>query len=117
MPKQVDRQELLRRWSEIAPGECEIDGDYWRFKPQHVGSHFDRPFVFPALILAALIEAIRARGWHFTLETGLESEYCADVSLGTGKPGDSTFSHAAEPCDALLQAYCQMLGIVEGAAS
>jgi len=117
------REELLKRWAELAQGECEV----WREAAPYLlpefrfvalgavvdmGDYHDR-----AVLLLALIEAVRARGWHYRLrsdETETENEepcawHDARVFYSKTYPTQGLDASAAEPCDALLSAYVQAL--------
>jgi hypothetical protein len=101
----VDRTALLLRWSELAPEECE----YVPISPLGRNGR--------AVLLSALIEAIRKRGWHYTLESDEEPENEQPAAWHAARILQAPFSlmgrpsvtEAAEPCDALLQAYCLCL--------
>lgn len=116
------RETLLRRWSELAPGECEINErspglgkPRISFKvPPFEGWYLHGHIVGNALILSALIEAIRARGKHYTIESYVSDEGIwakATMILEYGNRHARRHGYAAEPCDALLSAYVQALEV------
>ena len=83
----------------------------------HYEGHSDTPDV-RAMLLSALIEAIRARGWHYKLEsqeneTGgyHQATIYDDPAVYVLDAGSS--ARAVEPCDALLGAYVQALQAAE----
>ena len=110
MDSQNNREQLLARWAELAPQECDITTRYseppisiWRLNRR---GHFDESAaVFPALLLSALIEAVRARGWHSVI-------WNDDEAFAHVKRADSELLGKAagyQPCDALLAAYVRAL--------
>jgi hypothetical protein len=115
----VDRTQLLRRWSELAPEECKIScaepgyiqAEFHAVRLVRIKSHDARCVVDlydPAYLLLALIEAIRNRGWHYTLSSNsVELPHRAHVIHGGERAYE--YADAAEPCDAMLQAYCAAL--------
>jgi hypothetical protein len=124
----MNREELLSKWAELAPGECSITTSGNQLVLQFLGTHLGMtPLPISkrneGMVLSALIEAIRARGWHYRLqsdETDPENEQgCAwhrasvypDTPLYTSR--DMTESRA-EPCDALLSAYMAALEASKG---
>lgn len=78
----MNREQLLKRWNELAPGECEVDVSQYGTQVwvRHDGAkrfRDDPPTgTDQARLLLALIEAISARGWHYTL-----ASYLADGTL------------------------------------
>jgi len=117
------REELLKRWAKEAPGECRAEtnrygtqvwvrhGGAFRFQDDPV-SALDK-----ATQLSALIEAIRARGWHYNLfsdetEKGNEEPaawHSASIYGNRENVVPKTTAERSEPCDALLSAYVQAL--------
>lgn len=121
MSEQVDRELLLKRWAELAPGECTSgllsDGQVvWGFNG---GPLVNSPHFFPAILLAGLIEAIKNRGWLFHLEGDApmgEDEnpaYWYDALVDADGQGFQV-TLVAEPCDALLSAYVQAIETIGG---
>src|SRR5882672_4229647 len=107
------REANLKRWSELAPGECTIRshsievGILSSTIGTSSGFHMNPELTFcdRAVLLSALIEAIRARGWHYAL-TDEGDEHLAGV-IPSPNPLGAGERFAAEPCDALLSAYVQ----------
>lgn len=116
----TDRMELLARWSEIAPSECDIRPDpvsedvheVITFAARGRSMYItDSPY-FEAVLLSALIEAVRARGWHYTLESYQSDDGIWHSALAIWECGNHHArkrAYAAEPCDALLSAYVAAL--------
>ncbi len=114
-----ERESLLRKWASIAPKECAIRecSPGLSGPPASVQVHpFEGWFqyghkVASAMILAALIESIRARGLHWAItsdEAEPENEgrcawYHAEVHDYDSERG--WYAEKAEPYYALLAAY------------
>lgn len=109
-----NRQRLLARWSELAPGECSYYGGGSCVLLGHFAietteppadstdaAHIHSAAIDRAIVLSALIEAIRARGWHYQIESN-NTKHIAFVVRRTRVVAD-------EPCDALLSAYVAAL--------
>lgn len=70
--------DLLKRWAELEPKRCRDDGE--RIEPMRaVGTPLERPWFgaqyhrigqYEPQILAAVIEAIEARGWRWEMSGG-----------------------------------------------
>lgn len=116
------REANLKRWSELAPGECTVRahsvevGILSSTVGTSSGFHMNPELTFcdRALLTAALIEAIRARGWHYQLESqeNLSGRYeQATIYRDPGQYvlADGDDARALESCDALLSAYVQAL--------
>lgn len=99
-----EREELLRRWATVALAR----GEQEKWLPG-------------VCLLDLLIKVIRARGWHYTIEsrpfgdTHRLNEGVQVAFVRTGYPPTSGRAEAAEPCDALLSAYVQTIEAEEQA--
>lgn len=119
-----ERMVNMRRWRDLAPGECRVEvGQYGTQVWVKLGGAFrfqddPRTEMDKAIQLAALTVAIRARNWHWRLDSGeTEEGYYhrgtifrnpAAYALQDGEDGK-----AAEPCNALLAGY--LLALTEDA--
>lgn len=122
-------RELLERWSRLEPERCMSGpptthicvvvqvGDIDIF---HDGAHtvmLDRPSAKQrALLLAAVIEAIEARGWDYRLSSSTPQPGMTHAIVWTGasRPGTRTYrpshdAHGDTPAAALLGAYLAAL--------
>jgi len=124
----MNREELLSEWARRAPGECEIQKRSpglgkprisFQVKPFE-GWYLHGHVVANAMILSALIEAIRARGWHYVLhslaEDAAEGPKQWSVATILTAPNWSEAEYEGrevEPCDALLQAYVTAIQAAE----
>lgn len=100
----MSRDELLKRWSKLAPGECVFVSSH--ALSVGIGLHaILLPLTRPeeGILMLALIEAIRARGWYFLMQS---TDYGIKASVNS-----IVRNHATEPeaCDALLLAYLAAL--------
>ena len=119
----MTRDVLLRKWSELAPGECgkaELNGPRRLAIPGPEGKelrYIRRAELFGvddrAILLSALIEAVRARGWACTLTAGYDS---ASAYVIYNKGTEYQFCAMPELCDALLAAYTQAIEVAPIAA-
>ena len=109
----MKRETLLRKWAELAPVECgEIDGGFVRFPRQQQGRWLMHEWTLCSTLLSVLIEAIRARGWDYSIDG--RSARCKQPTMNhyaviTIKEGTQEVGEAPEPSDALLLAYVQAL--------
>lgn len=102
--------ELLKRWAELEPERCRVSD---------AAAHLRSPFAFRihwatltadpinlAVVLAAVIEAIQARGWFWNVGTTLQEPVQAYV-----QSPERTFRpvRAETPAAALLGAYLAAL--------
>lgn len=115
--------DLLKRWGELEPAWCHVDDERagvmtdvgtplerLRFKAQ-----FHRLGQYEPLILAAVIEAIEARGWRLTLvhNPWREERPKWGAWLSRYEEGDLALArrdHEADtPAEAILSAYLAAL--------
>lgn len=110
----TERQALLRRWSQLEPERCSVSssgvfsirlGDIARTE-RWLLTDGHNAVTEMAILLGALIEAITARGWGYTLNSALPEGHRAYVTFA----GDQYRTSVAEsPADSLLIVYIQAL--------
>lgn len=105
------REELLKRWSELAPGE---DVAFAAFMASDEDPRGPAPALARAVLFTVLIEAIRARKWWADIE--ITATGTVRVAVAIKKLGGTQRLYEgqnAEPCDAALTAYVQALEAVK----
>ena len=107
------REQLLRRWAEVAPRECRLARGMVSREPRPYAVSYKEQWLRvdlyhspEALLLVALIEAIRARGWDARMD--IDAALCQAFAV-PDSPVNEQFGASKEPCDALLAAYVAAL--------
>ena len=103
-------KELLRRWANAAPNECQRDDLVFTMLGLHVDAISEFGPLEKAIIQHQTQKAIEARDWDWCLGCG-EGDYLGDVyTNGANSTQDEQFSVFAEFATyALLEAYVHAL--------
>ena len=104
----MTREELLSEWARLAPGE---NLGFLAFVASDADPRGPAPATVAAVLLSALISAIRARE-DWSMEIRLDSDGAVEATVKDGaRPAH--YGDLPEPCDSLLRAYVQALQAAE----
>ena len=119
-------RELLERWAQLEVERCWLDAErpnvllggltlsYWTGPPMRaIPDDYPLDALDRALVLAATIEAVTARGWEWSLWSD-GNEVSGDITIrdddtGLGVVHGSGLKQLSTPAEALLTAYLAAL--------